>query len=84
MISLIDEVPQSMLQSHLIASFSSVVNACGVELAAAAEHLHMRPMLQFVAGLGPKTAANIAERLAIKPVTKRSSLIEKNIVGSNV
>ena len=84
MMSLIDEVPVSMLQAHLISSLSSVVNACGVDVTAAAEHLHMRPMLQFVAGLGPKTAANIADRLAIKPVTKRSSLIEKNILGPNV
>lgn len=58
-----DQLPKDDLLNGLMIEFINRVNEVGVDLNRCLQHPHTAPLLQFVAGLGPRKAAHLLKVL---------------------
>ncbi|KAL7748717.1 Transcription elongation factor spt6 [Sorochytrium milnesiophthora] len=69
-------VPRDTLYRRLERAMITVVSAAGVDINEAARHAHHSYTLQFVAGLGPRKASGLLQKMArIGTLTSREGLI---------
>jgi transcription elongation factor SPT6 len=75
-------LPKAMLLRHYERTLCDVVADVGVDLNAGATFDHLRGLLMFVPGLGPRKGAMLKQTISQSGgVTKRRELLEKRMLG---
>lgn len=78
-------VPPAMLDERLERVFIGVVNSLGVNVNQCYRHPWMQPLLNFVAGFGPRKARALLEAMnKTGPLVSRQELLDSHLVGDVV